>query len=191
VTGQSNGKAEVKYLNDAQIINGIKNGNEAAIRYAINKYSKLMWRIAATVLKNVAITEDVEECVADVFVYLWQNYDKWSEQRGHLKIWLSSVAKSKAIDRYRQLSKKSELSLNDEMMIKSIPLIDNIMAAETKRELIASVNALAEIDREIVVRRYYYQQKPKEIGFVLDMPVKQVENRLYLSKLKLREMITR
>ncbi|MCL1873554.1 MAG: sigma-70 family RNA polymerase sigma factor [Clostridiales bacterium] len=178
-------------MNDAQIINGIKNGNEAAIRYAINKYSKLMWRIAATVLKNVAITEDVEECVADVFVYLWQNYDKWSEQRGHLKIWLSSVAKSKAIDRYRQLSKKSELSLNDEMMIKSIPLIDNIMAAETKRELIASVNALAEIDREIVVRRYYYQQKPKEIGFVLDMPVKQVENRLYLSKLKLREMITR
>lgn len=177
-------------MNDRQIIHGINNRNEAAINKAINKYSKLMWYIAYTVLKNAA-TADIEECVADVFVYLWQNHDKYSGQRGSLKTWLSLVAKSKAIDRYRQLSKRSELSLNDEIIIEGITPVDDIISAETRRELIAAINSLTEPDREIIVRRYYYQQKPKEIGFILDMPVKQIENRLYRSKLKLRGIITR
>lgn len=177
-------------MNDRQIIHGISNRNEAAMNKAIDKYSKLMWHITSTVLKNVA-TADIEECVADVFVYLWQNHDKYSEQRGSLKTWLSLVAKSKAIDRYRQLSKRSELSLNDEIIIKDVTPVDDIISAETKRELIAAINSLAEPDREIIVRRYYYQQKPREIGFILDMPIKQIENRLYRSKLKLRGMITR
>ena len=178
-------------MNDVQIISGISNGSEAAINHAIGKYAKLIWSIATAVLKNTATVEDIEECVADVFVYLWQNHSKWSDQRGSLKTWLSSVAKSRAIDRYRQLSKKSELSLNDEIMIGSMSIIDDIVTLETKRELIAAINALADPDREIIVRRYYYRQKPKEIGFILDMSVKQVENRLYQSKLKLREIMTR
>ena len=177
-------------MNDMQIINGIKNGSEAAVNYAMNKYSKLMWSIAATVLINTATAEDIEECVADVFIYLWQNHEKYNEQRGGLKTWLSAIVKSKAIDKYRQLSKKNEVSLNDEIINKETDVIDEIITVETKRELIAAINALEEPDREIILRRYYYQQKPKEIGFILDIPVKQVKNTLYKSKLKLREMLT-
>jgi len=181
-------------LSDVQIIDGIKNGNEAAMGYAMDKYSKLMWSLAATILVNAASAEDIEECVADVFVYLWQNHEKYDERRGALKSWLSAVAKSKAIDRFRQLSKKNEVSLNDEMATGELSaiddVIDDIVALETKRELAAAVNALGEIDREIIIRRYYYQQKPQEIGFILDMDAKQVNNSLYRSKLKLREMLT-
>ena len=177
-------------MDDIQIINGIKNENEAAFRYAIDKYSKLMWSIAATILINASNTIDIEECVADVFVYLWQNYAKYDAHRGGLKSWLSAIVKSKAINKYHQLSKRSELSLNDEIAIDEVAAIDDVMTAETKSELIAAVNTLGEPDREIIIRRYYYQQKPKEIGFILDIPVKQVENRLYRSKLKLHEMLT-
>lgn len=177
-------------MNDIQIINGIKNQNETAFHYAVNKYSKLMWSIASTVLANTAADEDIEECVADVFVYLWQNHEKYDAQRGALKSWLSAIVKSKAINKYHQLLKKHELSLNDEIVMNEIAAIDDIMTAETKGELIAAINALGEPDREIIIRRYYYQQKLKEISFVLDIPVKQVENKLYRSKLKLRERLT-
>ena len=176
-------------MNDTQIIDGVKCGSETAINYAINKYSKLMWHIAATVLKNVASAEDVEECVADVFIYLWQNPDKLDKQRGDLKPWLSMIAKSKAIDKYRQLSRANEVSLNEEVFIENIGVIDDILSVELRRELIAAINALGEPDCEIVLRRYYYQQKPRDIGFALDMPVKQIENRLYRAKLRLRNML--
>ena len=91
-------------MNDEKIIEAIKAGDETAISYVINKYSRLMWSIAGTVLKNAASSQDMEECVADVFIYLWQNPEKYNAQRGKLKVWLSIVVRSQAIDKYRQVS---------------------------------------------------------------------------------------
>ncbi len=99
------------------------------------------------------------------------------------------VAKSKAIDKYRQLSKTNEVSLNDDIFIENIGVVNDVLSFELRRELIAAINTLGEPDREIILRRYYYQQKPKDIGFALDIPVRQVENRLYRAKLKLRDTI--
>jgi RNA polymerase sigma-70 factor (ECF subfamily) len=64
------------------------------------------------------------------------------------------------------------------------------MSRETKKELIAAVNALGEPGREILVRRYYYEQKPREIALALGMTVKQVDNSLYRSKRALRQVLT-
>lgn len=55
--------------------------------------------------------------------------------------------------------------------------------------LISAVRALGEPEQEILIRRYYYDQKPKEIAVALDMPVKQVENHLYRTKQKLRAIL--
>lgn len=155
----------------------------------MNQYSRLMWHIAATVLKNAAPPEDVEECVADVFVYLWQNGAKYDETRGSLKSWLSLVAKSKAIDRYRQLAKSNTIALDETLTPDLVSVTDDLLSAELRRELHTAIHALGEPDREIMIRRHYYRQKPKDIAFALDIPIKQVENRLYRSKLKLRTIL--
>ena len=68
-------------------------------------------------------------------------------------------------------------------------IVDDILKEETRRALVAAINALGEPEREILIRRYYYDQKPKEIALALDMNVKQVDNRLYQTKLKLREAL--
>lgn len=176
-------------MNDEKIINAIRSSDESAINYIINKYSKLMWSVANAVLKNVAAMEDVEECVADVFVYLWQNPEKYDASRGKLKAWLCIVARSQAIDKYRQLSKRNTIPLDDAPFMEQLGIDDGILADETKRLLITTIRALEEPDQEILIRRYYYEQKPKEIAVALDMPVKHVENHLYRTKLKLRDMI--
>ncbi len=95
-------------MNDAQIVAAIKKGDEASIDYAIDQYSKLLWSIAGTILKNVGSAEDIEECVADVFIHLWQKPEKFEEQRRKLKSYLVVVARSRATDRYRQLSNKRQ-----------------------------------------------------------------------------------
>lgn len=177
------------FLNDEKTIEAIKNGDEAAIDYVITKYSKLMWSIASAVLKNVASTQDIEECVADVFIYLWRSPEKYDAGRGKLKVWLSVIARTKAIDKYRELSKHNSAPLDDTLLVDQLGIIDGIIAEDTKRMLVAAVKALEEPEQEILTRRYYYDQKPKEIAVALDMPVKQVENHLYRTKLKLREAI--
>ena len=65
-----------------------------------------------------------------------------------------------------------------------------LLQEETRKELIAAVNALADLERDILIRRYYYEQKPREIAKALDLSVKQVDNYLYRSKQKLRHAVT-
>ena len=176
-------------MSDEKVVGAIKHGNEEAINHVITKYSKLMWSIASSILHNVASDQDIEECVADVFVYLWKHPEKYDPQRGTLKVWLSVVARSQAIDKYRDLSKNNAVPLDDKVFIEQTDICDGMMDSETKRMLISAVRALGEPEQEILIRRYYYDQKPKEIAAALDMPVKQVENHLYRTKQKLRAIL--
>ena len=177
-------------MNDITAITGIKKLEERAINEIIIKYSKLLWPIVSAVLKNVGNEQDVEECVADVFIDLWENPDKYEAERGTLKTWLCMVARCKAIDRYRALSKHSTVPLEGAMMVGRMGMQDALMKEETKRELVAAVNALADVEKDILIRRYYYEQKPREIAKALDLTLKQVENHLYRSKQKLRKAIS-
>lgn len=177
-------------MNDITAITGIKKREERAINEIIIKYSKLLWPIVSAVLKNVGNEQDVEECVADVFIDLWENPDKYEAERGTLKTWLCMVARCKAIDRYRALSKHSTVPLEGAMMVGRMGMQDALMKEETKRELVAAVNALADVEKDILIRRYYYEQKPREIAKALDLTLKQVENHLYRSKQKLRKAIS-
>lgn len=177
-------------MNDEAVISGIKRRDESVINDVIIKYSKLLWPIAAAVLKNVGSEQDVEECIADVFIDLWEHPDKYDSQRGTLKSWLCMVARCRAIDCYRSLSKHSTVPLEGAMMAGRLGMQDALLQEETKRELVAAVNALADIERDILIRRYYYEQKPREIAKALDLTVKQVDNYLYRSKQKLRHAIS-
>ena len=178
-------------MNDEKIITAIKNRNEAAIDETITKYSKLLWSVAEAVLSHIGSVQDVEECVADTFIYLWEHPEKFDHQRGKLKTWLSIVARTQAVNRYREITKRNTLPLEDTDFIDQLSVVDAVLEAETRKALLAAVNALGEPDREILIRRYYYDQKPKEIALALDMSVKQIDNRLYQTKRRLREMLTR
>lgn len=177
-------------MNDRKIAAAIKQGDEAAISQVINKYSRLLWPIVSAVLSKVGSVEDVEECVADTFIYLWQNPDKFDPERGKLKTWLCIVARSKATDLYRKLSRQNELSLDALSAPADLDLTELLVVEENRQTLTEALNALAEKERELLLRRYYYGQKPREIATALDIPVKQVNNSLYRTKRKLRDMLS-
>lgn len=177
-------------MNDERMITAIKNRSEAAINEVITKYSKLLWSVAGAVLNNMGSIQDVEECVADTFIYLWEHPEKYNSQRGKLKTWLSIIARTQAVNRCREIAKQNIIPLEESDFVDQLGIVDTFLEAETRRALLAAVNALGEPDREILIRRYYYDQKPKEIALALDMSVKQVDNRLYQTKLKLRESLS-
>lgn len=175
-------------MNDDKIIAGILRGDEQIFAFAIRKYSGLLWKIAASVLSNAASAQDVEECVADVFIYLWQNPEKYDSGRAKLSSWLSLVARSRAVDRYRRIIGKRELPLEEAAAL-SLGYGEEAAADEEKERLRSCIGRLAETEKELVLRRYYYEQKPAEIAVVLNLPKKQVENRLYYVRQKLKKMM--
>ena len=176
-------------LTENQMLAGLIAGDEHALDAAIQSYSRLLWGIARAVLHNVGTAEDMEECVADAFVQLWKSGATLSESRGSVKTWLCVAVKSRAIDRYRKIVQKSEIAFDEQISSSGMEIVDQTLDAVLQRELITAIQALGEPDREIIMRRFYYRQKPKEIALALDLPIRQVENRIFRVKQKLRAQL--
>ena len=188
---------EEPVLNEKKIISAIAARDERMLAFVVQKYSKILWKIAASILINAASVQDVEECVADVFIYLWQYPEKYDSDKAKLSSWLSVVARSKAVDSYRRIARKREISM-EEIVVENLGYAENSAAdeemysmeeANSKDKLRSCIDELDEKEKELIMRRYYYEQKPAEIAVALDMPKKQVENRLYYVRQKLRKMM--
>lgn len=177
-------------MSDEKLIRAIRAQDERAIAHVIETHSRLLWSIASAVLKDVGSMQDTEECVADTFISLWQSPDKFDPARGSLKTWLSIVARTKALDRCRALSRRDTLPLEEAAFVQGLDLPeDKLLQEDARLALQTAIGQLDEPDREILLRRYYHGQKPRQIALALGIPVKQVENRLYRTKQKLRDIL--
>lgn len=174
-------------MNDERLIRAIAARDEQAMGRVMEHYSRLLWSVAARVLQGVGTEEDLEECVADVFVFLWMNPEKFDPARGNLKSYLAMVARSRALNRCRQLSRHDAVALED-LPPSREPAAEMAVAGDPA--LHDSIDALREPDREILIRRYYHDEKPREIAAGLALPVKQIENRLYRAKRFLRDRLS-
>lgn len=173
-------------MNELKTITAIREQNESVFESVIDRYSRLLWSIASAVLSQSGTEQDIEECVADAFIFLWNNSQRYDPNKGSLKTWLSIIVRSKALDRYRSLQKYQIVSL-DEAFAENIGVTDS--AEDINMELNSAISCLPLFDRDILIRRYYYEQKPKEIALALNLSVKQVDNSLYRSKQKLRRKL--
>ena len=76
------------------------------------------------------------------------------------------------------------------MLIGRMGVQEYVIREETRQELADALNTLSDAERDVLIRRYYYEQKPRDIAVALDMPVKQINNYLYRSKQKLRQAVS-
>jgi RNA polymerase sigma-70 factor (ECF subfamily) len=176
-------------LQDDALIQKISAGEQEAFLYMIETYSKLLWVVVGGILGSVGTPQDIEECISDVYVHAWKNPNAFSQQRGSFKTFLAIIARSKALDAYRRLSKSKIIELNEAIGASDDDLLNYIVEKEMHNELYAAIESLTEPNREIVIRRFFFEEKPLRIAEKTSMPVKEVENRLYQSKLKLRKIL--
>jgi len=177
-------------LDDEKMIELMRSGDSEAFLNAMAKYKKLLWVIAGGILSNVGTHEDIEECVSDVYVHLWKNLKAFDPRKGSLKTYLAVIAKNKAIDKYRQLTKIQIMELNEAISSSDDDLFEYISRQGLFGELYDAIRSLEEPDKEILVRRFFFDETPSIISDKTTIPVKEVKNRLYQSKLRLRKILS-
>ena len=177
-------------MTDERLIQAIRRGDETAMARVMDRYARLLWRAAGTALGAVGTDQDVEECVADVFIGLWQNPERFDPGRGSLRTWLALTARSRALDRCRAILRRGDLPLDEDILAGELGLAEAVLAGERRERLLAAVETLEDEERDILLRRYWGEQKPREIAAALALPVKTVENRLYRTKQRLRRILT-
>ena len=170
-------------MDETGIIKGMRAGEEKAFSIAIAKYSRLLWVVASRHLSKVSgFTEhDVEECVADVFFDLWQDFENYDPEKGSLKSYLCVLTTRRAISRYRRAAQVRIISL-EEVSRDEEPYCDEAVDTSDYSDLYNAISKLPEPTREILIRRYFYNEKPATIATKMQLQKKEIENRLYRAK---------
>lgn len=173
-------------------INRLNKKKEDALEYVIDAYMPLVKTIAMKILHN-RNRLDVDECINDVFLTVWQNAHQFKGEADDFKKWIGMITKYKAIDRYRQSEKRNAREQKDESSLakSSTPGSDtSILRKEEKNEILAAISQLEELDRHIFMMKYYLELTNKEIADQLNLSKAAVDNRLYRGKKKLATNVT-
>jgi RNA polymerase sigma-70 factor (ECF subfamily) len=84
---------------DAELLARVRAGEERAMAWLFDRYSKVVYSVALRVLRDPAAAEDV---LQEVFMQLWRNPDTFLATRGSLGGWLAVVARNRSIDVLRR-----------------------------------------------------------------------------------------
>jgi RNA polymerase sigma-70 factor (ECF subfamily) len=168
----------------------IKNRDESVYPILIEKYWKVLWVICSAILKNIGTVQDIEECVSDVFIELWENSEKFDPQRANIAVYLKTIARSRAKDFYRRIKPNlAVVSLNDDVEVATDTVSEQVEKQSDLAEVQSAIEKLKEPDKEIFERRHYGGQKPQEIAEAMGLSDRTVRNSLYQSKLKLKNKL--
>ena len=160
-----------------------------ALEYIMERYQKLLWVIIEGILGKVGAAEDIEECLSDVFIRLWNKPNAFNPKKGSLKVFVCVMARSIALNKYKALAKTAAVELDDETVLsKDGDLLNYICGKDLSSEIYNAICKMNEPDKEILIRRFFLDEKPSQIAEKILLSAKEVENRIYQGKRRLRSV---
>lgn len=170
----------------ALISSSQKDGFRELFRYYQNYVYSIVWKK----LKYVGRKEDAEECISDIFTHVFLHFE--DIENGSLKAYIGTVAVRMAIDRFRNLTAKKNISPEDSEILETVCSDEDIEAgnesAETGRLILEKIRSLGKPDSDIIIQKYYYDRSSNEIAEYLDMTSANVRMRLSRALKRLKKM---
>lgn len=173
-------------ITEENVVQLLREHEAQALSFIIAEYTRPIFGLVATILRGIGTPQDIEECVSDVFVALWNRIDQYDEARGTFRTWLHIIAKYEALDLRRKLLRKSDDALAHEPSPFD-PVSHAILTREWQEEFVASIEHLDSKVREVVIRRFLLQMSIQDIAAELGLTRTQVDNRLSRGRKALRQ----
>lgn len=106
----------------------------------------------------------IEECINDIFLSIWNHSKKFSGDSTDFQKWICAIAKFKAIDYYRRVSKKVEVTSEHVDFHAEKSAEEEWIMMEDKKELITLINFLESLHQEIFTMKFFLGLKTEEIA---------------------------
>lgn len=181
-------------MSDKEVSKRLRKGSPDIFDYIMENYNKLLWVVIGNILEKVGSSEDIEDCISDVYIKLLENPKIYNPRKGSLKSFLVRVGKNVAIDRYRILTRSNVRAIHEHLGPddnKADDPLQSIMKKENKGKVLNALDHLKEPDKEIIIRRYFYNEPVRIISGKMNLPTKKIENTLYQGKLKLKSILSK
>ena len=94
-------------VSDVELLHAVARGDEAALARLYDAYRVILFGLLVRILNS---REEAEDILQDVFIQVWRRAKDFDEKRGRPFTWLVTLARSRAIDRLRQLGARQRLA---------------------------------------------------------------------------------
>ena len=158
---------------------------EDSLDYIVDNYVGLVKGTVVKVLGPLGQGGTIEECVNDVFLSIWIHGEQFAGNEEDFKKWVYKIAKYQAIDYYRKLVKDDKMILLDEVAMQTPSIEEQVMMREEQAVLVALINQLEPMDRQIFTMKYFLGASSNDIADRLGLTRTAVDNRVYRGKKKL------
>ncbi len=179
---------EPAQLDDVNLLHAIAQRDEAALASLYDRYRLILFGLLVRILGS---REEAEDILQEVFIQVWRRAADFDQQRGKPFTWLVTLARSRAIDRLRQLSSRERLAIAtaQEAPPEASDAAGDAYRSE-QREIVAGALAqLPEDQRQVLLLGYFEGLTQTEIASRLGAPLGTVKTRMRSGMIKLRELL--
>jgi RNA polymerase sigma-70 factor, ECF subfamily len=176
---------------DPALVRRMTFGDEAALGELYDRWSGLVHSVVMRITRD---PDDAAEVVEEAFWQAWRQADRFEAGRGGVGAWLTTIARSRALDRVRARGRIREetVEVMPEPAASGDPSLDPSAAAEIderRRLVLAAVSRLPADQRQTVEMAYFGGLSQSEIAETLGQPLGTVKTRARLALQKLREAL--
>ncbi len=172
---------------DAELFHALKAGQPEALGTLYDLYASLVYRLA---LRALASPQEAEDLTQEIFLILWRQ-GIYNSTRGSLSSFLTTLTRSRAIDRLR--SRGTNLNLTQrwsQRMSTETPCPTPLEAAsltQRSQQVRYALGQLPENQRQVLEMAYYEGLSQTEIAKQLDIPLGTVKTWTRQGLLKLKQ----
>lgn len=167
---------------DDRILELLAAGDQEGIALLQKQYGSMVRYIVRGILPDA---QDVEECVSNVYLRVWEKISSFDRARGSLAAWLTAVARNAAADRRRR-GRAPDGEWDGQAGASPSPE-DEVLQRERMALLRRAVDALGAPERQLFYRKYYYLQSTAQIAAEMGLSERAVEGRLYRLRRRLQK----
>lgn len=173
---------------DAEVFQALRSGNLFALGILYDRYGGIVYPLALRMLGN---TQEAEDLTQEVFVALWRG-GAYNPKRGSMLVFLTTMTRSRVIDRHRQMRSQRQLL---EKWRRSISpesrstLMDQVSYKEISQRVRLALSELPTNQRQVLEKAYYDGLSQSEISQDLDMPLGTVKTHKRKGLLRLRQIL--
>jgi RNA polymerase sigma-70 factor (ECF subfamily) len=181
---------------DAALMLRIAGGDEQALGTFYDRWSPLVFSLCAHILGD---DDEAEEAVEETFWQAWRQAVRYDAGRGAVSTWLTTIARSRALDRLRARRRRQEQPMTN------LPETDRAQVDATlrrtddpaqdaelteRRSLVRqALLALPDEQREVLELAYFRGLSQSEIAEQTGQPLGTIKTRVRLAMQKLKDRL--
>jgi len=172
---------------EQDLIRQARQKDEDAFGILVETYQRPVYNLCYRMLGN---EQEAEDAAQESFWRAYQALDRYDTERSFIT-WLLSIAAHYCID----LQRKRHLPTIDMDLLTDLDAPDTnapnpeklVSVTEEQRQIQGLLSTLSDIDRSIIVMRYWHEFSEEEIGRSLKLTVSAVKSRLFRARQALAE----